>query len=199
MILAPAERPPTPACPACRARLTYVDTEASFDAFRTEAPSKPTPQVHHYDCEQCRTCWTLGEELEPDRILQISKGAGWTTVERSSLEPRGADPRESSRLLLTIGLCAAPSAVFMLSALVNAYAPRNIFSGRQWLFNGLSYVLAWSLGLAVLFSPFAILGTIWRYRSLTPRDQIIAIVFVVIAGGAPALVALFFFGISQIR
>lgn len=106
MILAPADRPPAPPCPACEAPLTYVDTEASFEAFRPDAGAKPQTPVHHYDCENCRTCWTLDEELRPDPMRQIRKGEAWTKADRPP--PPGIDPLASSRRLLPVGACSVP-------------------------------------------------------------------------------------------
>jgi hypothetical protein len=70
-ILPPAERPPDPACPTCATTLTYVDTEVSSGAFRTQAASMPQLQIHYYDCSGCGTCWKLANRLLPDPIRQI--------------------------------------------------------------------------------------------------------------------------------
>lgn len=72
--LDPVERPPTPECPTCQGPLTYVDTEISSGAFRTQAASMPQIPIHYYDCDACGTCWKLATRLLPDPIRQILKG-----------------------------------------------------------------------------------------------------------------------------
>jgi hypothetical protein len=64
-------RPPDPACPACGATLSYVETEISSGAFRPQAASMPQRPIHYYDCAACHTCWKLGTRLLPDPIRQI--------------------------------------------------------------------------------------------------------------------------------
>src|SRR4029077_8346448 len=49
MILDPGERPADPECPACGTTLSYVDTEVSSGAFRTQAASMPQISIHYYD------------------------------------------------------------------------------------------------------------------------------------------------------
>jgi hypothetical protein len=74
MILEPGQRPPDPECPTCGAVLSYVDTEVSSGAFRTQAAaSMPALQIHYYDCPGCSTCWKFGTRLLPDPIRQILK------------------------------------------------------------------------------------------------------------------------------
>jgi hypothetical protein len=73
VIVAAAERPPDPACPACNATLTYVDTEISSGAFRPQAASMPQMPIHYYDCRSCNTCWKFGTKLNPDPIRQTLK------------------------------------------------------------------------------------------------------------------------------
>jgi hypothetical protein len=73
MILDPGERPADPACPACGTTLSYVDTEVSSGAFRTQAASMPQISIHYYDCASCHACWKLGTRLLPDPIRQILK------------------------------------------------------------------------------------------------------------------------------
>jgi hypothetical protein len=70
-VLDPAERPPAPNCPDCDDELTYVETEVSSGAFRTQAASMPQIQIHFYDCVECNTCWKLGTRLMPDPVRQI--------------------------------------------------------------------------------------------------------------------------------
>jgi hypothetical protein len=70
-VLAEDQRPPDPACPTCGATLSYVDTEVSSGAFRTQAASMPQIQIHYYDCGSCNTCWKFGTKLLPDPIRQI--------------------------------------------------------------------------------------------------------------------------------
>jgi hypothetical protein len=74
MILDATERPPNPSCPTCNGELTYVDSEISSGAFRTQAASMPQMPIHYYDCAACNTCWKLGTKLLPDPIRQILKG-----------------------------------------------------------------------------------------------------------------------------
>ena len=71
MRVEPSERPPDPPCPGCGASLTYVDTEISSGAFRTQAASMPQRPIHFYDCAGCGTCWKFGTRLLPDPIRQI--------------------------------------------------------------------------------------------------------------------------------
>lgn len=71
MILESSERPPDPGCPSCGTMLSYVDTEVSSGAFRTQAASMPQIQIHYYDCTGCQTCWKFGTRLLPDPIRQI--------------------------------------------------------------------------------------------------------------------------------
>lgn len=73
MLLEASERPDDPACPNCSTTLTYVDTEVSSGAFRTQAASMPQIQIHYYDCNNCNTCWKFGTKLLPDPIRQILK------------------------------------------------------------------------------------------------------------------------------
>ena len=73
MILDAAERPADPSCPTCGTGLTYIDTEVSSGAFRTQAASMPQIQIHYYDCDHCQTCWKFGTRLLPDPIRQILK------------------------------------------------------------------------------------------------------------------------------
>jgi hypothetical protein len=65
------DRPPDPPCPSCGATLTYVDTEISSGAFRTQAASMPQIPIRYYDCAACGTCWKFGTRLLPDPIRQI--------------------------------------------------------------------------------------------------------------------------------
>jgi len=71
--LAADERPADPVCPTCGTTLTYVDTEVSSGAFRTQAASMPQIQIHYYDCGGCNSCWKFGTKLLPDPIRQILK------------------------------------------------------------------------------------------------------------------------------
>jgi len=71
MILDPGQRPPDPSCPTCGTTLSYVDTEVSSGAFRTQAASMPQIQIHYYDCNRCNSCWKFGTRLLPDPIRQI--------------------------------------------------------------------------------------------------------------------------------
>jgi hypothetical protein len=73
-VLDPAERPPAPECPECGEALTYVETEVSSGAFRTQAASMPQIQIHFYDCGECGTCWKMGTRLMPDPVRQILSG-----------------------------------------------------------------------------------------------------------------------------
>jgi hypothetical protein len=73
MIVDADSRPPNPACPTCGVTLTYVDTEISSGAFRTQAVSMPQIEIHYYDCDGCHTCWKFGTKLMPDPIRQILK------------------------------------------------------------------------------------------------------------------------------
>jgi hypothetical protein len=73
MILPADQRPDDPECPTCSAGLTYVDTEISSGAFRTQAASMPQIQIHYYDCAGCNSCWKFGTQLRPDPIRQILK------------------------------------------------------------------------------------------------------------------------------
>jgi hypothetical protein len=73
-VLDPAERPPAPECPECGEALTYVETEVSSGAFRTQAASMPQIQIHFYDCSECGTCWKMGTRLMPDPVRQILSG-----------------------------------------------------------------------------------------------------------------------------
>ena len=73
-VLPDNERPALPACPSCGAVLTYVDTEISSGAFRTQAASMPQIPIHYYDCDACGTCWKQANRLLPDPIRQILKG-----------------------------------------------------------------------------------------------------------------------------
>ena len=66
-----AERPPDPPCPSCGVILTYVDTEISSGAFRTQAASMPQIPIYYYDCAACATCWKFGTRLLPDPVRQI--------------------------------------------------------------------------------------------------------------------------------
>jgi hypothetical protein len=72
-VLDQAERPPAPECPECGEALTYVETEVSSGAFRTQAASMPQMQIHFYDCDECGTCWKQGTRLMPDPVRQILK------------------------------------------------------------------------------------------------------------------------------
>ena len=74
-VLDEAQRPPAPECPECGETLTYVETEVSSGAFRTQAASMPQLQIHFYDCNDCNTCWKLGTKLMPDPVRQILKGS----------------------------------------------------------------------------------------------------------------------------
>ena len=74
MIIAAAERPADPACPACSTALVYVDSEISSGAFRPQAASMPQMPIHYFDCTACKTCWKLGQRLLPDPIRQILRG-----------------------------------------------------------------------------------------------------------------------------
>jgi hypothetical protein len=76
MILSPDQRPPDPGCPHCRTTLSYVDTETSSGAFRTQAASMPQIQIHYYDCQACQTCWKFGTRLLPDPIRQTLRDSG---------------------------------------------------------------------------------------------------------------------------
>ena len=73
-VLDHSERPPAPECPTCGDPLTYVETEVSSGAFRTQAASMPQIPIHYYDCTSCNTAWKLGQRLLPDPIRQILKG-----------------------------------------------------------------------------------------------------------------------------
>jgi len=73
MILDASERPADPACSNCGTKLTYIDTEVSSGAFRTQAASMPQIHIHYYDCSVCHTCWKFGTKLMPDPIRQILK------------------------------------------------------------------------------------------------------------------------------
>jgi predicted nucleic acid-binding Zn ribbon protein len=70
----PTQRPADPECPHCGATLTYVTTEVSSGAFRTQAASMPQMPIHYYDCDECGTCWKLGTKLLPDPVRQTLKG-----------------------------------------------------------------------------------------------------------------------------
>jgi hypothetical protein len=72
-VLDQSERPPAPECPECGEALTYVETEVSSGAFRTQAASMPQMQIHFYDCDECGTCWKQGTRLMPDPVRQILK------------------------------------------------------------------------------------------------------------------------------
>jgi hypothetical protein len=72
-VLDQSERPPAPECPTCGEPLTYVETEISSGAFRTQAASMPQMQIHFYDCNDCGACWKLGTRLMPDPVRQILK------------------------------------------------------------------------------------------------------------------------------
>ena len=72
-VIPPSERPADPDCPTCSTALTYVDTEVSSGAFRTQAASMPQIQIHYYDCDGCNSCWKLANRLLPDPIRQILK------------------------------------------------------------------------------------------------------------------------------
>ena len=72
-VLDRAERPPAPECPECGEALTYVETEVSSGAFRTQAASMPQMQIHFYDCDECGTCWKQGTRLMPDPVRQVLK------------------------------------------------------------------------------------------------------------------------------
>jgi hypothetical protein len=63
--------PPNPACPDCGTTLTFVSTETSSGAFRTQAASMPQMAIHYYDCSGCQSCWKLGTRLLPDPVRQI--------------------------------------------------------------------------------------------------------------------------------
>jgi hypothetical protein len=71
MIIDADRRPPNPLCPTCGVTLTYVDTEVSSGAFRTQAVSMPQIEIHYYDCAGCHSCWKFGTKLLPDPIRQI--------------------------------------------------------------------------------------------------------------------------------
>ena len=73
-VLNPGERPPAPECPECGEPLTYIETEISSGAFRTQAASMPQIPIHFYDCNDCGTCWKHGTRLMPDPVRQILKG-----------------------------------------------------------------------------------------------------------------------------
>jgi hypothetical protein len=73
MILDANERPADPSCLNCGTTLSYVDSEVSSGAFRTQAASMPQIQIHYYDCPGCNSCWKLGTRLLPDPIRQILK------------------------------------------------------------------------------------------------------------------------------
>jgi hypothetical protein len=75
-VLDASERPPDPSCPNCGQALSYVDTEVSSGAFRTQAASMPQIQIHYYDCAGCKTCWKFGTRLLPDVIRQTMRDAG---------------------------------------------------------------------------------------------------------------------------
>ena len=72
-VLDRAERPAPPDCPECAETLTYVETEVSSGAFRTQAASMPQLQIHFYDCDECGKCWKMGTRLMPDPVRQILK------------------------------------------------------------------------------------------------------------------------------
>jgi uncharacterized protein with PIN domain len=73
-VLDAADRPPDPQCPTCDETLTYVETEVSSGAFRTQAASMPQMPIHFYDCPECGSCWKLGTRLMPDPVRQILRG-----------------------------------------------------------------------------------------------------------------------------
>lgn len=70
---------PQVSCPDCGEPLTYVTTEISSGAFRTQAASMPQIPVHYYDCEACGTCWKLGQQLLPDPVRQILRDTSTET------------------------------------------------------------------------------------------------------------------------
>ena len=72
-ILSEAERPPDPECDACGTTLTYVETEISSGAFRTQAASMPQIPIHFYDCSECGTCWKFGTRLMPDPVRKLAR------------------------------------------------------------------------------------------------------------------------------
>ena len=72
-VLSETERPAPPPCPSCGTLLTYVETEISSGAFRTQAASMPQIPIHYYDCDSCKTCWKQATRLLPDPIRQILK------------------------------------------------------------------------------------------------------------------------------
>jgi ferredoxin-like protein FixX len=74
MHIEPGQRPADPQCPQCAATLTYVTTEISSGAFRTQSASMPQMPIHYYDCVECGTCWKLATKLLPDPVRQILKG-----------------------------------------------------------------------------------------------------------------------------
>jgi hypothetical protein len=75
-VLESGDRPTDPRCPSCDGALSYVDTEVSSGAFRTQAASMPQIPIHHYDCRACSTCWKLGQRLLPDPVRQILRDTG---------------------------------------------------------------------------------------------------------------------------
>ena len=65
--------PDHPECPTCGTTLTFVDSETSSGAFRTQAASMPQMTISYYDCEGCQSCWKLGTRLLPDPVRQVLK------------------------------------------------------------------------------------------------------------------------------
>ena len=62
--------PPDLECPDCGTALTFVTSEVSSGAFRTQAASMPQMTIYYYDCDGCQTCWKLGTRLLPDPVRQ---------------------------------------------------------------------------------------------------------------------------------
>ncbi len=67
------DQPPDPECPDCGATLTFVTSEVSSGAFRTQAASMPQMTIYYYDFHGCQTCWKLGTRLLPDPVRQVLK------------------------------------------------------------------------------------------------------------------------------
>lgn len=74
-VLDAANRPADPHCPECDEPLTYVETVVSSGAFRTQAVNMPQIEIHYYDCNECGTCWKLGQRLLPDPVRQTLRDA----------------------------------------------------------------------------------------------------------------------------
>jgi hypothetical protein len=63
------DRPPDPACPECGTTLTFVSTEISSGAFRTQAASMPQMAIHYYDCFGCQSSSESSRSLTTEATI----------------------------------------------------------------------------------------------------------------------------------